>query len=143
MLRAYQALTSFKESELLQYGGEEGAVLRSASQFTLGTLYVNLTMLPPSVSKFTGSGPGLQRGLDLLRECVAEDGLMKPLAADQLLARALYLKHVRASPPPHRRQVAAPVPTEQPPGNSHSTATSTATSTAALPPHVATPSRRA
>ena len=50
-----------------------------------GALWLNMALLPPSVTRITGGGPGVHRSLALLRSCVAEEGICAVLAANQLL----------------------------------------------------------
>ena len=69
LLGAFRTITRLSEREMLEYKGKEAAAIRSTAMYTLGALYVAMLLVPPAVARFTGHGPGLERGLDLLRAC--------------------------------------------------------------------------
>ena len=85
IFNAWRALRGLSESEMLEYSGNEAVAVRSGGLFVLGTLYLNMTLLPPVIARWVGPGDE-RRGLDFLRANVAEGGATAPFSANQLLA---------------------------------------------------------
>jgi hypothetical protein len=88
LLKAYGALRHLKIPELLEWDGMERGLVRSLAQYFLGCKALVLDGIPPSLTRwlpgFVGTG-SRERGLEMLRQCIAEGQFFKPLAMDALL----------------------------------------------------------
>ena len=80
----------------MDYCGKERQVVRSAALFTLGVFYIIIGLLPKILMKtaslFTGFPGDRDLGIDMLRKCWKEEGLLAPWAALSIMAYHLDLK---------------------------------------------------
>ena len=93
---AFLTIRKIHEADMLEFpaGQKESLMIRSAGQLVLGLLYQNMALMPPIATRWVGEGPGLERGLELLRECVKGDGIAAVFAANVLLAYFVAVKQV-------------------------------------------------
>uniref|UniRef100_A0A7S2JGK8 Uncharacterized protein n=1 Tax=Haptolina brevifila TaxID=156173 RepID=A0A7S2JGK8_9EUKA len=81
--QAWRKLKSIKEEQLLEYQGIEGVVVRSVSLFMLGALQLFGSLMRPLMPRLFGGEKG--KALQMLHQCVEEDGLCATNAAHLLV----------------------------------------------------------